>query len=385
MSSFCLFWVMHMLEYIKRGVIATLSFISSALGAVLGLFLYPLASLLRLVYSFISYSLSLALRIPILAVAAGFFLNIILGLDFLNAAIGSLFVVGALVGLTLGIMPLFFVISALRILISAPFRGINDGWRMGLFAVLSNTISILFAESVNTVLIPGVNAILPPRELFGIDGVDYHTLLQQLGEHAVDAARRPMTEEQYNACALTLTELRALRTNRLAPLTEDEVRHLETDHVILDKLGEYKNLKQRLERDQCSITQDRPEREDTILLVKQYKVGEHWLPVPGAATIFDKTSLKTYFVGTDVLRGDAIHPLTRNVILAPSSYQIAEVEHETRYVHHPFYVEGEGSDKPGLCQELNELTRCLRARVQTILAVGSDLDHAAAVPRSVWF
>ncbi len=363
-----------MFDVIKRAIVATFSFISSALGATLGVFLYPLASLIRLMLSFFTYSLNIAVTIPILAVSAGFFLSTYFDVSLLNSTVGSFFVAGALTGLAMGILPLLLTIAAVRTLITSPLQVLKVGWNFGLITLLVNSFGLLRGQSERLPIAPGVNLLLPPQELFGIDGVDYNTLLQQLGEHAVEASRRPMTEEQFNACALSPIELHAIQDSRAALITPVEMRQLEADGGAAAKLVEYKNLKERLETDHCSFLQDRPERDDTVLLVKQYKMGAQWFPVPGVASIFDKTALKTWLVGTNDLRGNAIHPLTRDEILAPTPYRKDHIDHETRYVFHPYYVASE-DDQPGVSQELNELTHFLRNRLQYLPAVANEFDH----------
>ncbi len=100
--------------------------------------------------------------------------------------------------------------------------------------------------------------------------------------------------------------------------------------------------------------------------MKQYQQGQQWYPVPGEVNIFDRNALKVCLVGTDTLRGNAVHPLTRDVISTPSPHAIDGVAHETRYIIHPYYVANEEATQLGMCEEVNQLAGQLRARLHQI-------------------
>jgi len=145
-------------------------------------------------------------------------------------------------------------------------------------------------------------------------------IIQNLANAEVQAARRPMTAEQFAALELSELEYHNLIDN-CEPLTADELEKLgaeKNDRHLIRLLTHYNSLL-RLKTDECPIAQGRPEREDTLLLVKQYQTPDStWLPIPGAAYIFDRVCFSGY------LNINAVHPLgDRDLILTPRCYNFA--------------------------------------------------------------
>ena len=376
-----------MLQAIRRALLAMFSFISSFLGAALGFFLYPLARLYRLAsITFVVAGIA-GIAIPILGGVFGYYASRA-GLGLLPSILAGIVATTALTGLLVGVFPILVAYSALRTIIVAPFEGVRKGWSDGLFSTIANFFRIAFGRE-QQVENPAAtqNTAQNAFGLLGLGGFDYQAMIQQLTEQAANAARQPMTAEEYTRLELSQVEIAALKANRSAPLTAAELTALEpseeqkvritalkarmeqgqilsTEEAGLLKaaaeLESYKNL-QRLKTDNCTILAGRPEREDTIVLTKQYKVGQQWLPVPGVADIFDKDQLKSWFVGEGETRGNAVHPLTRDNVKQPSPHKINGVDHETRYEYHSYYAQGDASEE-GLSQELNQLTPILRAR-----------------------
>ena len=381
-------------EYIKQAVLASLSFVSSVLGATAGIFLYPLVNLFRLTLTTLLFILTLPILIPYFAVMFGVITSRA-GLGVIAAivvSIGSLF---ALIGLAVCILPALFLANALLILLPSPIDGFKIGWNEGLFSLLTKSFSLCVFGRPSRFQEPQQ----PEHwwEFAGANGMDYHAILVRFEEAAANARRRPMTLAEFDACELSQADFFDLKSTRLARLTDAEIRQLEpsdiddrqmsvlkrrciqgeilspADMLSLKAAKEfeaYKDLR-RLETDTCSILADRPERDNTILLVKQYKDGDRWFPVPGVVNVHDKESLQTWLVGREGLPGNAVHPSNRDLILAPPRYQVGLITYETRYIFHPYYVAEEGVDQPGVSHEVNQFTAILRARLRQMrVAVG---------------
>ena len=399
-----------MLEVLRGVFGAALSYIGAVLAATLGAFLYPSVTL----FSFAGANLRviffiLAIVIPSLAIEAGHYLNTEYAVGLIGSISAGLVVSGALVGLLIGALPLLFIRSTLRILINTPLQGLRAGWNEGFVALFVYAKNAIFLgermlEDVvdqDIIDIPGVHfnqilqrlheammcdarvadelqplanplvevpvlthRVVDLNEFFMtmltaalIAGLqpepdELNAIVLRLGTEMMNAARRPMTEGEFISCQLSQVEISALKSNRRARLTMDEIRRLELSDVTTE-LNAYKNLL-RLDTDLCAISLDRPSREDAVLLVKQYKNRAEWVPVRGSAHIYDKEMLRGYFMV------NAVHPTNGDLILAPSRHRMDGVEHETRYILHPYYV-GAG---PGVSQEGNALTKLLRNRLQ---------------------
>lgn len=327
-------------QHLRNGFNGVSLYTGKLISAGVGAVLYPMARLWRLSISFLFISVVAFIAIPILSVVAGSFLHSLFpSMGWVGATFGGMLAASALIGLTAGLLPAAFLISALFTLIKSPIDGARNGWNDGFSSMLSHAFE---------------SAALP-----GAEGVDFQRILEQLGEQATNAARQPMTEEQFNALEMSTADVRALKSEQLPPLSSEQLAMLEkADDVQIKAMVErYKNL-QRLETDNCSILADRPERDDTILLVKQYQKDGQWLPVPAAAHIFDKSALKMAMVGNTGTRGNGIHPVTREKIMEPSEYTDVDgiCYRTTRYVFHPYYVDASG---PGISQEINQVTAYL--------------------------
>lgn len=291
---------------------------------------------------------------------------------FLRTTPSSYLRLGGLAIATIAIVGSLFIAAPLGLSVLSAFSIILV-IQIALFAEASLTISLLLPPPP------------PPRPILVTRGnLDEFRLSDEfrflIGEPTREIAlTSQMTEEEFNAMELSTAEITILKSQRL-PLSDENIRHLErsTDAVVVAKLREYKNLL-RLETDLCSILFDRPERQDTILLVKQYKNGSIWLPVPGVADIFDKNSLKTWFVSSPENPTIAVHPKNRDRIKLPSPHTVGTVNYRTRYVFHPYYPADEDSGL-GLSQEINQLSEELRGFLE-VPAAEPTLDHQVATLR----
>lgn len=358
------------------------SFINRGLAAILGMMLYPLINLLRLSRSAVTVALIAAavlLAIPFLAIMAG-------GMQSTEGAsllvsIGSGIGVFVAIPLIVSFLPVIFGAAAISTFVYSIAKGLSIGWNDGLPTLSSKLGSWLFSKSDD------FSYDWFALELFGVKRDSSFSFtrmmrtLQPVSEEealrlqieaseaaAVEAARRHMTVEEFDALELSAAEINAIKIKRLAPLSAEELTLLEGDASIARELAAYKAL-QRLETDDCGLLLSRPERLDTILLVKQYKTSAgKWLPVPGVVNIYDKDMLKAWFVGGEDHSGNATHPINRDAIKNPSPYELDGIEYETRYVFHSYYPQDE-AEGPGMCEERNLLTATLRARLAALAPV----------------
>jgi len=202
----------------------------------------------------------------------------------------------------------------------------------------------------------------------------YQLVLQQFRQSGVVRNLQPMSEEYYASMKLTVPEQRQLIRNSPTPLTVEEIRILLNagDKGIKEHVEHYKVL-QMLATEKCAILQDRPEnKQDTILLVKQYQKDRVWLPVPLGTHVFDKDSLKQW------LLEHAVHPLTRDKMTQPSDYEADNVLYPARYIVHDYYLDK--SYPHGFSQEMADLTATLRTSLAVmspqILVESSQLGSA---------
>ena len=355
------------MEHLARALLTTLSYLYLTLSAVLGFILYPLFKLFLLGSAAFRYSFMSAIWIPTLAIIITINVSSALNIDVLSSIALGILTTTALAGLFVGVLPVLVLFKAFYLLIRAPYEGAKIGWNEGLYALFSICFHALDEPSL---VEEEQNADPIGDGLLDFLGINTNDLLEQLGLLTVDAARPALSEDEFNACELSAEEFGAMQANQLPPLTVDEIAKLEADGspAVLDVLKKYKDI-ERYKTDTCPILAFRPEREETILLVKQYQHNGQWHPIPGSAHIFDKASLKIALVGTltdegTTISGHGDHPVTRDKILRPSNYQVDEnTSYETRFVFHRYYANDVGE---GLCQEANLLTRILRDRLQEL-------------------
>ena len=345
---------MHDFRRMLRKVLSFLNFTS---GAALGIVLYPLVRLYKLMESALIYTSIAAVLIPLVAFIAGAGMHSQFQVGFFGAAATTILTAGALVGLFLGIMPLILVLAAVRTILTAPLEGLNTGWNEGVYSVLSNVFGKLFGTRPARLPRPGNGLVPEDPALFGIMGMDMNTILLLLGQRTATAAARPGSDEAFNALALSEPDVALLQASQRPRLTPIELNQLADADDVTVELEAYMNLLSRLDADVCPILLDRPAREVTTVLAKQYKNGEQWLPVSGVSHIFDKESIKQSFLV------NALHPVSRDLISTPSPHIIGHVEHVTRYITHPYYVADGQADSHGMSQEINLLTVKLRDRL----------------------
>lgn len=279
---------------------------------------------------------------------------------------------------------ILIVLSAIFV---APFSGASKGWNDGLVATI-NSVGDLFSQHF-------------------VDVVDSY---QRIWEHAavlipaddvdVDAPDAPQAadgEFTFKSMALLPSEVKVLKDVYIQqrPLTAVEIAKLKSDptQIIKEKTRAYLDL-QRLITEECPVSFERPERDSTILLVKQYYQPDEkkWLPVPKMAYIFDQSSLDDWVtrnpvnpLGSDPLERDATKKMNPDKF--PDCYYfvhdgMSKVRYDTRYVFHNYYVDEHESKhhvvidgerkEMGFCQEVNQLTTELRAHLSAPAAVEND-------------
>lgn len=354
-------------------------------GGVAGFFLYPASQLFKVGLGAAALLAITGIIIPLVPLVAGavsyfFFRNAgfwgALGIGLLAAAVTA--IVGAIALVTLPVVAATYILDALFVM---PFKAAKKGWTEGFKSVLKNVFGRPSAQDDPEVVaernaanqngaLPSINILSMLRRGAGA-----------ISTVATSLSTRPITVAEFNTLALTDDEVNALASNRLAPLTREEMSFLSQDTVVTAKLEAYKNLRKRLDginergefnqadADSCVLLQARPETADTVILVKQYKSQDNqqrdqWLPVPGAVHIFSKSYIKQCFTTSECK-----HPITRESIMAPTAYQLtgSERSFQTRYVFHNYYVnDTDAADHNGLSQEINDLTKALRARLQEL-------------------
>lgn len=389
-----------------------LSAISAVLGAVFGFLLYPIANILRLLNSSLIILISLPILIPFLAILAGIRMR---SVGVFTSIMVSLLVIVILPIVVVLIGPLVFVYAFFRNLILSPLQGLHAGWNEGVFAVIWNSIRLWLFGPPNQ---PNIGGVDIPLDLIGVPNDGFGNIMGNFLRHAPNAAQNSL----FSDCELPQEEMNAFITQHVEPLTDEEIRQLEKkqpsveEQTYLDGLshklaavdrkaeaGEtfttreqltplemsllknynalksYKNLK-RIETDDCPIKLERPLLEETVLLAKQFKQGEQWLPVPGKVSVFDKERLQQLFLNSDH-RHPLRHPETRDLILSPSSYYCNGIAYVARYIVHPYYISGEEAGQRGICQEANDLCIYLRSQLSNSLNMAVDeskLDIAAS-------
>lgn len=145
-------------------------------------------------------------------------------------------------------------------------------------------------------------------------------------------------------------------------LSDIELGTIESSNDVQIKTlcSTYNNLKYRMNEAECPILITQPERDEAMILTKQYQKNCTWLPVPNQSTLFDKESLIKLCSMTNPR-----HPTTRDSLQYPDQYVLAGTSYETRYAFHPYYVNE--TDK-GVCQELCMMETELRERLASLSA-----------------
>jgi len=285
------------------------------------------------------------------------------------------------------------VLTAAIILISAVriFEGIEIGWNGGFRAVL-NEIYNLFeighrspreeeaeprpgsaparAPFMLDLSSPERTAVSLQQMRLRLDENSYQYTMRFLRESGLIPNIQPTSAEYFSAMELSLPERLKLVRNRPVMLTAEEIARLKDlgDEDIKDHLDCYQDLL-RLPSDKCAISQDRPERQDTILFVKQYQQGESWLPVPRVSHIFGKEDLKHWLISEN-----EVHPLTRDKITAPSRFEVGKVSYPARYVFHNYYLD---NSPDGFSQEVNLVGNLLREALAGLeLPLRNDVQPA---------
>jgi hypothetical protein len=294
----------------------------------------------------------------------------------------------------------------------APFLGAYKGWTESLGATVAG-IDVAYRLHVN-------NEVVSYQEIW--DALNHRFFPAQAPD--VDALGVPQEpaepirpiNENFEDLQLTPQELNNLKKSyrKNPPLAQDEIFQLESneDEVIKSKLEKYKQLL-KLSIEACMLLYERPERDDTIVLIKQYNdppKSNHWVVAPGTTRLFGKASLIEW-VNKNPIEPNSRDPLFRDPAgnIDPQEnpgyyHKIDNTYYEARYRYHNYYLdeyrahytvsveqdpeEGKGTKmvraELGLSQEMAQLTAELRAsmacNMELISGYGSDDEDAVYAP-----
>jgi hypothetical protein len=356
-------------------------------AAIIGFFLYLLFGLIGLGLRTILFALGAAIVIPIVSIISGL---IAANVSNLFVGLTTPFLIGATLAAAAAVfIPLDAIISALRIVVTFPLRGVVIGWEDGfsnLFESPSSREARLnpVADILNPNTQQNFSNEMYSMMMSALSGeVTVDEMIERVGEMAVRAARRPMTEEEFARLELSTDEYQQLIAEQQSALSEQEMALLQNaDGLTKQNLESYKNL-QRLKNDNCPILQGRPEIADTVVLMKQYKRNGEWLPVPGVSHIFDRDTLKGAMLvdglhptqeGARSLNQD--EPVRRDKLINPVKYTIGADEYETRYRLHNYYPSDHA--ERGVNQEENQLLKQLRNDLLQLQRSSGSLPAVAA-------
>lgn len=296
------------------------------------------------------------------------------------------------------------VLIAISSIFIAPFHGAYNGWNAGLMATINGLVDLFSRDYVDV-----INSYRRIWQQAAINIPDENDNFAELNQPPAVAEvfenHQPQSDHfSLESIALSAPEFNALKADyvRQKPLTKAELARLRSDSTVKIKVEAYTNL-ERLIADDCAISIERPNRDNTILLVKQYckpdidKPGsKKWLPVPNMAYIFDKDELAGW-VAKNPVNPIGYDPLERNKTLElnpvgfPDHYYSVDqglgkkIDYETRYVVHPYYVTedephhivtiGCGRNELGICQEVIQLTAELRSHLQNLSPIQAEEEE----------
>ena len=173
---------------------------------------------------------------------------------------------------------------------------------------------------------------------------------------------------------LTENEFAMLQTSQQPQLTADEIRQLKAyaDTTITAKVDNYESLLSRLESGECPVLWERPAKENTLLVVKQYQRDGQWECVPGSSYVFDKNAWARS-IALNLYQPK--HPMTNDRVDQPSYYN----NYPTRYVTHRYYANA--SSTSGISQELSDKA----AELRTLRPAPVSAPQATGSSFSRWF
>ena len=365
----------------RRAISMMVSLPNKFLGSLLNTVLFMLATVLQLSI-FIGILASFSLLIISLLIVSPLVLpnHYFRTRGVLYGTINSIITFAStlnLVVLGASIILAWIFFSATVDLITSIITGARFGWRSGFVGVVSSIFNGFGGMGLSIIVINPLFIFKAARTITAAQNTiaprTQHVLMKLLSPFRGDEIDLP-TEEQFDRLALTENEVTAIGDDQQV-LLDDEMTLLqssvepETTHL----LTAYCNLKQRLDNDECPILFDRPERADSIIMVKQYFRDNQWLPVPTQSTLFDKNMLKNSFLS------DPRHPMTRDSFISPKKHTVEDTAYETRYRFHNLYIDGL---TPGISQELNVMGAQLKALLQTMprIELSENKLDAPAVP-----
>ena len=252
--------------------------------------------------------------------------------------------------------------------LTAPVVGFKKGWSEGFVGIGKGGLAFLPLE----VLIFHRQWSLTASD--ERETVDIQAAIDASNEQARVDALAPATQSQFNSLELTSNEFAALKAAHQMPLTEKERNMIRAigNPTINESLDHYEERQRELKSANCPFLFDRPDPENTILLVKQYQLAGEWKAVPAGSWIMDRASLGKYCTSADY--GKTENPNNRDNIMSPQRYE----GNETRYRFHSFYpAQSQASTffnphSEGLSQELNQQVSFLRACISPTNTVFLD-------------
>ena len=257
--------------------------------------------------------------------------------------------------MTLVFMDIMLPFYASAGLVSAINDGVQLSWGGGLRAIFPAILSTLRSDF-----------LMINRSFLDFRYALYYGSihLNEMHELAFNsrASRREESKEgnlpllNIETLAHTAEEISEITASSIHLLTQSETAALANinDMQIRTLLLAYNNVKERLETNECPVSLCRPEKENTVVLVKQYHQEESWLSLPNGSIIIDRESLKGICIN------NPRHPTTRDSLESPRQYELNNVRHETRYRYHDYYV---SEKETGISQELHMKGAVLRARL----------------------
>ncbi len=233
-------------------------------------------------------------------------------------------------------------------------RYINDNPVLGVLRPIHHLLSRALDYFRPRLIIPPFNLHLNINlQQIRIDhwNLDFYRVFDRYRPEHQGQDRQPV-RDSIHSLNLSDPEFEALQAIQQPRLNSNELERLAQaiDPNIIYRLGNYNELSARLDVDPCLITSERPSKQDTVLLMKQYFDGQRWTPVPGTSYIFSEENL---------VRWHQMPDKTNHIIFGDNLYIPNHYEgFETRYVSHRYYDTPES--QVGISQELSEQADFLR-------------------------
>lgn len=344
-------------KLIKGLFMAILKYLNKVLGAIGGMILYPIKSILvnltLLLLSLVGTVAALVL-IPLLFTILGIGVTDSLFGGLVAGIISFVAVLALAIPFTLISLPLQLYWGIKSFILSI-FVGAVHGFEKGLFFDVLNTFAFRFTLFSPTLqFLRGITISVSGREPINqaqwdeLDGENDNINYMDLEDVPV----------AHNHQAPNIDGEVMPQQSRFVPLTPEQINKAKTDgdETLSTLIGRYENLYDRLDAVDRALADNGEMPEDECvtffdiaqpsLLVKEYRDGERWKIVPASTKIVDKTNVKQWF------DQNGVHPLTRERILAPKPYE----GKETRYRFYDYHSKDDA-------QELKEAAAGVRQRL----------------------